>query len=237
MWEVYEFLAKGGPVMIPIALGSVTALAIVFERLWALRRSAVSPPKLAARVRDLVRRGLEQDAIRLCQTSDTPLGRVLGACLRYRTLPRNDIKAAIEDVGRREVDGMSRYLATLGAIGSLEPLLGLLGTVTGMIQAFRQVVAYSGRGGVDPSRLAAGIWEALITTAAGLVIAIPCILAHRYLAARAERFAAEMEVAAVELLDEVSGIGAASSSGQLVEEEPQAPTTSEEGRAAPAQEA
>jgi biopolymer transport protein ExbB len=216
MWEVYEFLARGGPVMIPIALGSITGLAILFERLWSLRRSSVNPSRLLPRVRELQSSGAQDEASRLCAKSGTPMGRILETCFRYHTLPRNEIKGAIEDVGRREVASMNRFVGALGAIAAVSPLLGLLGTVTGMIQAFRQVVSSAGRGAIDPTRLANGIWEALITTAAGLSVAILCYVAFRYLAARAEKLAMEMEAGALELLDDVTGFG--TTRGEVPEE-------------------
>ncbi len=206
MWEVYEFLARGGPIMIPIALGSVTALAILFERLWTLRRANIVPPKLLSDVLRLTRRGRVDQARERCTQSASPLGRTLDTCLKYRGLPRADIRTAVEDTGRREVTHMSRLIEALGAIAAISPLLGLLGTVTGMIQAFREVVEASDQGAIDPGGLANGIWEALITTAAGLSVAILAYLAYRYLNGRATRLAYEMEQGALELLDEVSGV-------------------------------
>lgn len=193
--------------MIPIALGSVTALAIFFERLWTLRRASIIPPRLVPAVTKLIHAGKYDDAIGACDRSPSPLARVLRACLRYRSLGRGDIKEAVQDAGRREVSQMGRLIEALGAIATISPLLGLLGTVTGMIQAFRQVVTASARGAIDPSRLANGIWEALITTAAGLSVAILAYIAYRYLNGRATRLAAEMEMSALTLLDEVTGIG------------------------------
>lgn len=204
MWEVWEFLARGGPVMIPIALGSVTALAILFERLWVLRRSAVAPPRLFPGFRSLVARGEVDTALGLCKSSPTPLARILEACLRYRDLPRGDLRGALEDVGRREIGRMNRPIEVIGVVGLISPLLGLLGTVTGMIKAFR-VVAQSSGGAVDPGALATGIWEALITTAGGLPVAIMAYLAYRYLLGRVDRIGAELELYALDALDLVTG--------------------------------
>ncbi len=206
MWEVYEFLARGGPIMIPIALGSVTGLAILFERLYSLRRSVIIPDKLDKTIHGLVDRGDVERAAAACAKSATPMARILGTCIRYRTLTRTEIKETLEDVGRREVAGMNRFVGTLGAIASVSPLLGLLGTVTGMIQAFRQVVSSSARGAIDPTSLANGIWEALITTAAGLSVAILAFVAYRFLVSRADQLAMEMETSALKLLDKVTGV-------------------------------
>lgn len=204
MWEVWEFLARGGPVMIPIALGSVTALAILFERLWILRRSAVAPPRLLAGFKALVAKGEVDKALGLCRSSPTPLARILEACLRYRDLPRGDLRGALEDVGRRELGKMNRPIEVIGVVGLISPLLGLLGTVTGMIKAFR-VVAQSSGGAVDPGALAMGIWEALITTAGGLPVAIMAYLAYRYLLGRVDRIGADLEQLALEALDLITG--------------------------------
>lgn len=220
MWEVYEFLARGGPIMIPIALGSVTALAILFERLWSLRRASVIPTKLVTAVRQLAVKGKHDKALAACQKNTSPVAHILETCFRYRDLRRRDIKEAIEDVGRREVAQMSRLVEALGIIAAVSPLLGLLGTVTGMIQAFRQVVTASARGAIDPTRLANGIWEALITTAAGLSVAIMAYLAYRYLQGRANRLAADMENEALEMLDVVTGVTEADrDEGEETEEE------------------
>lgn len=194
--------------MIPIALGSVTALAIFFERLWSLRRATVVPPQLATGVRKLVTRGEHDKALAACEKNGSPLARVLEACLRYRELSRTEIKGAIEDVGRREVAHLGRLIEALGIIAAVSPLLGLLGTVTGMIQAFRQVVTAASQGAIDPSRLANGIWEALITTAAGLSVAIMAYLGYRYLQGRANRMTDDMEREALELLDMLTGVEA-----------------------------
>jgi biopolymer transport protein ExbB len=213
MSEVWEFLARGGPVMIPIALGSVTALAILFERLWVLRLGVVAPPKLTSGVKAMIARGDIDKATTVCRENPTPLARVLETCLRYRDLPRADIKEALEDVGRREVGRMNRPVEVVGVVGVISPLLGLLGTVTGMIKAFR-VVAQSSGGAVDPGALANGIWEALITTAAGLPVAIMAYLAYRYLQGRAGRLAGEMEHAALDVLDAIAGPRATASGAE-----------------------
>ena len=206
MWEVYEFLARGGPIMVPIAIGSVTALAILLERLWSLRRTQVNPPAFWRQLQKLVERNNYDAARAFCESSNFPMARIVETCLRYRHLPRPEIKQALEDVGRREVAQMNRLIEAVGIIAAVSPLLGLLGTVTGMIQTFRQVVSASARGAIDPSRLANGIWEALITTATGLSVAILAYLAYRFLAGRLNRLTEEMEAEALTLLDQVTGM-------------------------------
>jgi biopolymer transport protein ExbB len=205
MGEIYEFLALGGPVMIPIGLGSIIALAIFLERLWSLQRNAVLPPGLVDKVEQHVRDGKPDEALAACKERSSALGRVLETAVSHRDEPRELIQQRLEDRGRYEGVKLERYVDAVGTIAQMEPLLGLLGTVTGMIKVFQQVVATSEHGAVDPGQLAAGIWEALITTAAGLIIGIPVLIAHRYLQSRASRLLMEMEQGATRILDRLKG--------------------------------
>jgi biopolymer transport protein ExbB len=205
MGEIYEFLVLGGPVMIPIGLGSIIALAIFLERLWSLQRNAVLPPGLIDKVDRHLADGKPDDALVACKDRPSPLGRVLQTAVTHRDEPREQIQQRLEDRGRYEGVGLERYVEFVGTIAQLEPLLGLLGTVTGMIKVFQQVVATSEHGAVDPGQLAAGIWEALITTAAGLIIGIPVLIAHRYLQSRSSRLLMEMEQGATRILDRLKG--------------------------------
>jgi len=205
MGEIYEFLALGGPVMIPIALGSIVALAIFLERLWSLQRSAVLPPGLVDKVDQTLADGKPEEALAACKERSSPLGRVLETAIAHREEPRELIQQRLEDRGRHEGVRLERYVDAVGTIAQLEPLLGLLGTVTGMIKVFQEVVATSEHGAVDPGQLAAGIWEALITTAAGLIVAIPTLMAYRYLQSRSRRLLLEMEEGATRVLDRLKG--------------------------------
>jgi biopolymer transport protein ExbB len=205
MGEIYEFLALGGPVMIPIGLGSIIALAIFLERLWSLQRNAVLPPGLVDKVDQQLADGKTEEALAACKERPSALGRVLEVAVTHRDEPRELIQQRLEDKGRYEGTRLERYVEAVGTIAQLEPLLGLLGTVTGMIKVFQQVVATSEHGAVDPGQLAAGIWEALITTAAGLIIGIPVLIAHRYLQSRANRLLMEMEQGATRVLDRLKG--------------------------------
>jgi biopolymer transport protein ExbB len=195
MYEIYHFLfVKGGPVMYPIVLGSVLALALFLERIWALRREKVIPPAFRGRVRSMVKEGKLSEAEVLCQENASSLANIVGAGLREVGKARAQIKEVVTEVGRREVAILERYVEFLGTIAAVEPLMGLLGTVTGLIRAFQRVEALADKGGgVNPGALAAGIWEALITTAAGLVVAIPAYLGYRYLQARVTSLVVEME--------------------------------------------
>ena len=195
MWELFQ---KGGPVMYPIALCSIFALAIFLERLWTYRRTWQLVRTLAHDIEPLVAKQRLEEAITLCHRSTSPLAPVFLAALRLAGRPRSQIKAVVEEVGRREAAPLVKFLGLLGTIATISPLLGLLGTVMGMIQAFN-VIATAGVG--TPATLGGGISEALITTAAGLTIAIPVILAHRYLSSRVEQLALAMEEFALRLVD------------------------------------
>ncbi|RMG10788.1 MAG: MotA/TolQ/ExbB proton channel family protein [Deltaproteobacteria bacterium] len=193
-----DLLAKGGPLVVPIVLGSVVGLGVLLERLWSLRRARVAPPGLGPAVRERVRDGDLEGAMRLAELSETALGRVLSAGLSEAGAPRSEIRERVEEVGRREAAHLERYVGVLGVVAAIEPLLGLLGTVTGMIDVFQRVVD---EGVGDPKILASGIWEALITTAAGLTVAIPAYLAWRYLLARVRDLVLELEEEASLLAD------------------------------------
>lgn len=206
MMQHFPIIAKGGPVMYPIILGSIIALAIIAERFWVLtlRGSRIVPRALLAEVQDRLGRGEINEAITACKRDDSSLARILLAGLHYRGAGREVIRESLEDVGRREASELERYLALLGTITAVEPLLGLLGTVTGMIKMFG-VIAAEGPG--NPASLAGGIGEALITTAGGLTVAIPCYLFYRWFTSRAQKFVQEMEDHALVLLDQIQTQG------------------------------
>jgi biopolymer transport protein ExbB len=186
--------------MVPIVLGSVAALAIFLERCWILRRERVIPRALGPRVRELVEKHRLEEAESVCREDGSALAAVLRAGLRDAGQPRSEIKETVNEAGRREVSRLERHVELLGTIAAAEPLLGLLGTVTGLIGAFRAVETLAAKGvGVNPGALASGIWEALITTAAGLIIGIPAYAGYRYLQGRIDAVAVEMEDGALEL--------------------------------------
>lgn len=191
----------GGWAMLPILLCSAVALAIILERFWTLRRKAVLPPGLGAEVREWARsRKLDpQHLAALSQNS--PLGELLAAALGVRNRPREIIKERIEDTGRHVVHRLERFLSTLGTIALIAPLLGLLGTVFGLIRMFLAVMV-SGVG--DPLKMAGGIGEALVCTAAGLCVAIPAYVFHRYFRSRVSDLVVQMEREVFLLTDELT---------------------------------
>jgi biopolymer transport protein ExbB len=192
----------GGWLMFPILLCSVVAMAIVGERLWALRRSVIMPDGLVTRIWQLHRRRqLNDDRIAEIREGSA-LGRMLAAGLVNRFHSREVMKESIQDTGRQVVAELDRYLNTLGTIAAVTPLLGLLGTVIGMIEVFG-VIMEAGVG--NPGVLAGGISQALITTAAGLSVAIPALMFHRYFVNRVENLTIGMEEQALRLIEVMMG--------------------------------
>jgi biopolymer transport protein ExbB len=193
MNQVFDLLSRGGMLMFPIGFCSIVALGIFLERLWSLQRNKVMPPRFLEVADNLLRQDRHADAEAMCHGSDTPIARVLEVGIRYAGRDRDLIKDVMEETGQREIHFMERFTGLLGSIATISPLLGLLGTVTGMIGVFQSVVNQSATGAVvNPGLLAGGIWEALITTAAGLVVAIPAFLGHRHIIAMVDRYAVEM---------------------------------------------
>jgi biopolymer transport protein ExbB len=201
MWEIVR---AGGPFMWPIILCSVGAAAIILERLWTLQEQRVLPRDLIRRVRQLVEADQINDKVITALEQNSPLGRVLAAGLANRHRGREIMMERLEDAGRHVVHDLERFLNTLGTIASISPLLGLLGTVMGIIKSFNALQA--GAAG-DPRMLSGGIGEALIATAAGLCVAIPALIAYRYLRGRVESFVVEMEKDAIKLADVVEVAG------------------------------
>lgn len=197
MWEIVR---AGGPIMWPIILCSIVAAAIILERLWTLQERRVLPVELVQKLWGLVENNQVNDKVIAALEQNSPLGKVLAAGLSHRNRPREVMMERLEDAGRHVVHELERFLNTLGTIAAVSPLLGLLGTVTGIIKAFNAIQA-GGMG--DPRMLSGGIAEALITTAAGLVVAIPALFAYRYLRGKVERFVIAMEKHAIRLADAV----------------------------------
>jgi biopolymer transport protein ExbB len=195
MWEIVR---AGGPLMWPIIACSIIAAAIVFERCWSLQAKRVLPRDVLQKVSQLVEQHQINDKVIQALEQNSPLGRVLAAGLVSRHRGRVVMMERLEDTGRHVVHELERFLNTLGTIAAVSPLLGLLGTVTGIIKAFNAINA-GGMG--DPRLLSGGISEALITTAAGLFVAIPALVAYRYLRRRVDSIVVEMEKDAITFAD------------------------------------
>jgi biopolymer transport protein ExbB len=199
---VLELIKAGGFVMWPILLCSVIALAISAERFWSLQSKRVTPKNLVAQVWQWDKVG-HLDAKRIQQLRKaSPLGRVLAAGLVNRAHQREVMKESIEEVGRHVAHDLDRFLNTLGTIASITPLLGLLGTVIGMIKVFAVITA---QGVGDPAVLAGGISEALITTAAGLTVAIPSLMFYRFFRGRVDELIVSMEQEALKMIEVMHG--------------------------------
>ncbi|MDE2196951.1 MAG: MotA/TolQ/ExbB proton channel family protein [Gammaproteobacteria bacterium] len=204
---MFDIIKAGGWLMAPIILCSITVVAIVAERLWTLQTRRVAPEHLAAQVWGWFRNGELDDERMQALRLSSPLGRILAAGLAHRHADRDTLNEAIEDTGRHVVHELDRYLITLGTIATISPLLGLLGTVLGIMRVFASISS-SGLG--NPAALAGGISEALITTVAGLAVAIPAYILHRYLRGKVDDLVVCMERETVRLMNAVRGIQPAS---------------------------
>jgi biopolymer transport protein ExbB len=201
--SVADFVLKGGPVMIPIILCSLVALAVMAERLLALRRSRLIPPAFVPGLRGVLRdvRADREAALAYCASDPSPVAAVMATGIKRLGEPVDLLERHIAEAGERQVRRLRARLRLLAIIASIAPLLGLLGTITGMIKAF-QTVAVSGEALGKTEMLAKGIYEAMITTAAGLIVAIPVLLAHHWISAIIEKRVAEIDVLAAEFVEE-----------------------------------
>ncbi len=199
---MFELILSGGFIMAPIILCSILALTIVVERFWTLREQKIAPANLVQQIIKLHNKNrITNEAISKLK-KNSPLGQILAAGLRNMNAERELMKESIEEEGRQVVLELERFLNTLGTIASITPLLGLLGTVIGMIKVFA-VITSLGVG--DPKILADGISEALITTAAGLSVAIPSVMFYRFFRGRVDELLLKMEAQAVYLVEVVHG--------------------------------
>jgi len=199
MWEL---IVKGGPLMFLIILCSVVAFAIVTERVWHLRRAKIDTSGFMESIAEKLKRNKIMDAIDMCNVTPGPVAHILKAGIMKHDRPRAEIKEAIEDAGVHEVPRLEKNLSALATIAHISPLLGLLGTVTGMVRSFqvieqKAVVLMP----VNPGDLAGGIWEALVTTVAGLAVAIPTYVAYNFLVSKVDGYVLEMEKSATDVVN------------------------------------
>lgn len=197
-----EVIAKGGPMMYFIMACSVIAFAVVIERMLKLHSIRTDWVHFLSQMRSLVEKGDILGAVRICENTPGPIARICKAVLLKHDRPKAEIKEAAEDAAVHEIPVLERRLPILATIAHISPLLGLLGTVLGMIKAFHKIQELTAMGRpVDPGQLAAGIWEALITTAFGLLVAIPTFVAYNYLVNRANNIVTDMERSATDLVN------------------------------------
>lgn len=203
-----DIIQKGGPLMYLIFLCSIVALAVAIERFYHLYRARIDIDKFMQKISEALKHNKIMDALELCEKTPGPVAHVIKAGLLKHDRSRAEIKEAIEDAGVYEVPRLEKNLGALATIAHISPLLGLLGTVTGMVRAFQVIQEKSSAMHlVNPGNLAGGIWEALITTAAGLIVAIPTFVVYNYLVSRVKCFIVEMERSSTELINVLSQRG------------------------------
>ena len=202
-WDLYSALFnQGGLMMYPIGLCSVTALSIAIERAFSLRRSKVIRPEIVSVIENIKDPGDIGLAVSVCERFDGPFANVIMAGLDSRGMPPEEIKENIVDQGRQEIGVLERGLVVLETVAGVSPLLGLLGTVIGMIKVFKEI---SDVGVGQGNMLAGGIAEAILTTAAGLFVAIPALVLYNFFASRAESLVLEIEKHSTTLLKKLRG--------------------------------
>jgi biopolymer transport protein ExbB len=199
---VIDILVKGGVFMYPIILCSIIALAVFLERLWVLRRRQILPPEFIRNVEELLKKEKVSEALFLCQSDTSSVARIFLAGLKNAGRGMWLVKESVEERGGREAVILEKRVGILATLANLTPLLGLLGTVSGMIKTFN-VISVQGVG--NPAPLAGGIAEALITTAAGLCVAIPTLVGHRIIKDKAQSLIFEMEESSIKIVEILEG--------------------------------
>ncbi|MBL7179076.1 MAG: MotA/TolQ/ExbB proton channel family protein [Desulfobacterales bacterium] len=201
---MFDWLAKGGILVGPILLCSVVALAIFLERLIRFAKVKIRGFGLVQNVSECITKGDCGQALELARKSDSPMGRILAGAIEVMDQDRETLETVIVHATEEELRGLSRYLQVLATIGNIAPLLGLLGTVLGMIKAFMVIQEMGGK--VNAAVLAGGIWEAMLTTALGLSVALPTMVAHSYLVARVDGYEAQMQDGTVAFIKAASNL-------------------------------
>lgn len=197
-----EMLQKGGPIMVLIILCSIVALAIIIERLINLYRAQINTQEFLDKIKAILRKDKIMEALQLCDNTPGPIAHIIKVGILKHDRPRGEIRESIDDAASHEIPRLEKNTKILATIAHIAPLLGLLGTVTGMVEAF-QIVEQKATimSPVNPGDLAGGIWEALLTTVAGLSLAIPVYIAYNYLVSRINGFVWEMETTSTHLIE------------------------------------
>lgn len=216
-----ELFEQGGALMWAILVASIVGVAVFLERMWSLQRGKVLPRAFVDRIRALVGKGKTSEAQLLCEENGSSIASVIAAALRAfaQGKDRSEIKEAVEEVGNREVAHLDRNVEIVGTVASVSPLMGLLGTVLGMITVFQRFVDSYAAGTVGPDSFATGIWQALITTAFGLTVAIPMLMGYKFLQGRNDRLIVEMEEDAMGIVDLLEDAMRAEDEARAAEEE------------------
>lgn len=207
MWSIgmWDFMVKGGPIMWPILVCSILAMGILIERFISLRKEQIDTKSFMEQISKSIKRNKIVEALDLCDRSAGPIANILKAGILKHDRSKNDVREAIEDAAIHEVPRLERNLPVLATVAHIAPLLGLLGTVAGMVNAFQVIESKATAiNPVNPGDLAGGIWEALLTTVFGLCVAIPAYVAYNYLVSRVDGFVLDMERSATDLLNILS---------------------------------
>lgn len=195
---MYELIEAGGWILLPIGLCSLISLVVFLERLWSLQKPRVLPRAFVQRIEALIKDKKHHDAEVLCSEYPLPAARIYATGLKHAQLERSQLREPVEEAGRQEAQKLERHIELIGTCAAISPLLGLLGTVVGMMAVFRDVEV-AGLG--DPSQFANGIWQALITTAVGLAVAIPSFVFYKLLLGRVDSLILELEEMSSRLID------------------------------------
>lgn len=198
----FEIMKLGGPIMWVLLLGSILAVAVFVERIILFHRSSVNVDRFLKGIANLLRSGRYEEALERCDESYGPAVRVVQAAIIKRKLPKNELREIVQEVAQLQMPRLEANIPLLSTVGYISPLLGLLGTVIGMIKAFQELNKAMGASPIND--LAAGIWEALVTTAFGLVVAIPAYVAYNYLASRLNQLVTDMERCGIEIIQILS---------------------------------
>lgn len=197
--SLISIILKGGILIYPMILLSIIGLAVFLERFFAIKKATINSRAFLNKIKVLVMNNQLEEAIQVSSQIDAPVAHVLNGILKRRNLSYEEIKDSVETEANLQIYQLEKYFNVLGTIAAVSPLIGFLGTVTGMIRTFMAIEAHAGQ--VEPAILAGGIWEALITTAVGLVIGIPALIAYNYLVSKVEKFVFEIQQSSLDLLE------------------------------------
>jgi len=211
---LYELFVKGGVIMWLILACSVLALSVVIDRFIVIRKAKINVPAFMVRLRGLIKKQDISGAVSVCMQENSPIANIIRKGLKKYRFGHDRVKESIENAGKQEISKLEKGLPILASIAGIAPLLGFLGTVTGMITAFMTIEDLAGA--ANPSDLAGGIWEALLTTASGLIVGIPSLAFYNYFANRVKRLVGDMETVANDVVDTIQD---SSGDSELIEEE------------------
>jgi len=203
--NLFDIFLKGGLIMWPILLSSIIGLAVSIDRFLMLRKAKINVPAFMVRIRGFIKKKDISSAISYCMQEKSPVANIVRKGLKKYKYGHDRVKDAIENAGSQEISKLEKGLSVLASVAGIAPLLGFLGTVTGMIQAFMTIEDLAGA--ANPSDLAGGIWEALITTAFGLIIGIPALALYNYFLSSVKKLVGEMETVANDVIDVIQDGG------------------------------